>query len=54
MDGMRTYRAPSGYCYQYEEGKQPDGYVLAEQAKQPEEQAKRRAPRNKTRKADNK
>lgn len=54
MDGMRTYRAPSGYCYQYREGHAPECYVLAEQAKQPEEQPKRRAPRNKARKADNK
>lgn len=54
MGGMRTYRAPSGYCYQYEEGKAPDGYVLAEQAKQPEEQPKRRAPRNKARKVSDK
>jgi hypothetical protein len=30
MDDMRTYRAPSGYCYQYREGHAPDGYVLAE------------------------
>ena len=54
MDDMRTYRAPSGYCYQYREGHAPDGYVLVEPTKQPEEQPKKRAPRNKARKADNK
>ena len=51
---MRIYRAPSGLTYQYREGHAPDGYVLAEQAKQPEEQLKKREPRNKARKADNK
>ena len=54
MDGMRIYRAPNGLMYQFREGKQPEGYVLVEQAKQPEEQPKKRAPRNKARKADNK
>lgn len=54
MDDMRTYRAPSGYCYQYREGHAPEGYVLAEQAKQPDEQPKRRAPRNKARKVSDK
>lgn len=51
---LKIYRSPDGYQFQYEEGKQPDGYVLAEQAKQPEEQTKRRAPRNKARKVSDK
>lgn len=54
MDGMRTYRAPSGLTFQFREGHAPDGYVLAELAKQPEEQQKRRAPRNKARKTSDK
>lgn len=58
MDGMRIYRALSGLMYQFREGKQPEGYVLVEPTKAdeptPEEQPKKRAPRNKARKADNK
>ena len=27
---LRSYRAPNGATYQYEEGEQPEGYVLAD------------------------
>ena len=30
---LRIYRAPNGRTYQYDEGKQPAGYELAEQPK---------------------
>lgn len=54
MGGMRVYRAPSGLTFQFREGKAPEGYVLVEQTEQPEAQPKKRAPRNKALKADNK
>lgn len=51
---LRIYRAPeSGYTFQFEEGTQPDGYVLAEAAK-PKPAAKRRAAANKSKTAQNK
>lgn len=28
---LRIYRAPNGATYQYEEGRQPDGYELADE-----------------------
>lgn len=56
---MRIYRAPDGYCYQYREGKAPDGYVLVEPTKadeQPEDapKPKRRRAANKARKTEDK
>lgn len=51
---LRIYRAPeSGYTFQFEEGTQPDGYVLAEAAK-PKPASKRRAASNKAAKPANK
>lgn len=51
---LRIYRAPeSGYTFQFEEGTQPDGYVLAETAK-PKPASKRRAASNKAAKPVNK
>lgn len=47
---LRIYRAPSGATYQYEEGKQPAGYVLAEPQPEKPTPAKARTPRNKARK----
>ena len=41
---MLIYVAPNGRKYQYEEGEQPEGYVLCET------QAKGYEPRNKARK----
>ncbi len=53
MADLRIYRAPSGLCFQYEEGTQPDGYVLAMPEK-PKAAPKRRTAANKARQADNK
>lgn len=51
---LRIYRAPeSGYTFQFEEGTQPDGYVLAE-AVRPKPASKRRATPNKAAKPANK
>lgn len=55
---LRIYRSPVGLTYQYEEGAQPDGYVLAacqsvETAK-PKARTKRRTAANKQLKTDNK
>lgn len=47
---LRIYKAPSGHLYQYEEGKQPAGYVLAEPTPEKPTPAKARTPRNKARK----
>lgn len=49
MDELRIYRAPDGTCYRYHEGKAPEGYVLVTK-----EQPKKRAPRNKARKTEDK
>ena len=50
---LRIYRAPSGLCFQYEDGKQPDGYVLVTDEK-PKAAPKRRTATNKARQAQNK
>lgn len=50
---LRIYRSPDGFTFQYEEGTQPDGYVLAETAK-PKAAPKRRTTANKAKQADNK
>jgi len=50
---LRIYRAPSGLCFQYEEGTQPNGYVLATPEK-PKAAPKRRQAPNKARQTDNK
>ena len=51
---LRIYRAPdSGFCFQFEEGRQPDGYTLVTGEK-PKPAPKRRTTANKARKADNK
>lgn len=49
------YKAPNGFTYQYEEGTQPEGYVLVDPkpAKRPATR-KRRATTDKAAKADNK
>ena len=57
---LLIYKAPDGRTYQYEEGTQPEGYVLCDvQAKGYEPKArkaatKRRTPANKKAKADDK
>lgn len=48
MAEMRVYRAPNGLTYQYPEGEQPRGYVLAKT------EPKRRTKVNKAEKAANK
>lgn len=50
---LRIYRSPDGYQFQYEEGKQPQGYVLVT-AERPKAAPKRRQTPNKARQADNK
>lgn len=50
---MRVYRAPSGLCFQFEEGKQPSGYEPVT-AERPKAAPKRRATANKAKQADNK
>ena len=45
---LKIYRAPNGCKFQFEEGEQPDGYVLAEKAaKAP---ANKKAPRKSNKK----
>lgn len=59
---MLVYVAPNGRKYQYEEGTQPEGYVLADaqpkgyapKNKARKAAAKRRTPANKKAKADDK
>lgn len=52
---LKIYRAPDGTTWQYDEGTQPEKYVLVEpKAEQPElkaeqPKAKARVPRNKAR-----
>jgi len=51
---LRIYRAPdSGFTFQFEEGQQPEGYVLVT-AEKPKPAPKRRATANKKRTTDNK
>jgi hypothetical protein len=50
---LRIYRAPSGLCFQYEEGTQPAGYVLVT-AERPKAATKRRTAANKAAKTQNK
>lgn len=50
---LRIYRAPSGLCFQFEEGQQPDGYALVTDAK-PKAAPKRKTAANKAKQADNK
>ena len=50
---LRIYRSPEGYTFQYEEGTQPDGYVLVEEPK-PKAAPKRRTATNKAAKPANK
>lgn len=47
---LRIYRAPGGLTYQFEQGKQPAGYVLVED----KPKAKQRTTANKARKTENK
>lgn len=47
---LRIYRSPEGLTFQYEEGTQPDGYVLV----RPKAAPKRRTTANKAKKADDK
>jgi len=37
---LRIYKAPSGLTYQYEEGRQPEGYELVEPKAKPEPETK--------------
>lgn len=50
---LRIYRSPEGFTFQYEEGMQPDGYVLVTPVK-PKAAPKLRATANKAKQADNK
>ena len=51
---LRIYRAPeNGLTFQFEEGQQPEGYVLVTPEK-PKPAPKRRTTANKRRTADNK
>ena len=50
---LRIYRAPNGHTYQYEEGEQPDGFVLADEPKAAEPEPKPK-PARKARTAANK
>lgn len=50
---LRIYRSPEGFTFQYEEGTQPEGYVLVTPEK-PKAAPKRRVTDNKARQADNK
>ncbi len=50
---LRIYRSPEGFTFQYEEGTQPDGYVLVT-AEKPKAAPKRRTTANKAAKAQNK
>lgn len=50
---MRVYRAPSGLCFQFEDGKQPSGYEPVT-AEKPKAAPKRRTATNKAAKAQNK
>ena len=50
---LRIYRSPDGYQFQYEEGRQPAGYVLVT-AERPKAAPKRRQTPNKARQDDNK
>ena len=47
---LRIYRSPEGYTFQYEEGKQPEGYELVK----PKPAPKKRTATNKAAKAQNK
>lgn len=47
---MCIYRAPSGMCFLYPEGKQPEGYELVK----PKPAPKKRTATNKAAKAQNK
>ena len=50
---LRVYRSPDGFTFQYEEGTQPEGYVLVED--KPKKPApKRRTTANKAVKPENK
>lgn len=55
---LRIYAAPNGSTFQYQEGEQPEGYVLAESQPKGEDEPKpapkRRATANKRRAAANK
>lgn len=51
---LRIYRAPSGLTFQFEEGKQPNGYVLVEDKPKAQPKAKQRTTANKARKTTTK
>jgi hypothetical protein len=50
---LKIYRSPDGYQFQYEEGTQPESYVLVTPVK-PKAASKRRATANKKLTTDNK
>ena len=49
---LKVYKSPEGYTFQFEEGTQPDGYVLLEPKKPAK--AKQAKPANKAKKAETK
>ena len=51
---LRIYRAPNGAIYQYEEGRQPDGYELADEQPAGAEPEPETKPARKARTAANK
>lgn len=53
---LRIYRAPNGSTYQYEEGEQPEDYVLADEPKAAPKKTpiKQRTTANKARKTTTK
>lgn len=51
---MRIYRDERGSLFWYEEGTQPEGYVLAEQKAEPAPAKKAATARNKAAKAESK
>lgn len=50
---LKIYRSPDGFTFQYEDGKQPEGYVLVTPEK-PKAAAKRRTATNKALQTNNK
>lgn len=51
---LRIYRSPEGFTFQYEEGEQPQGYVLVTNEKPNPAPRKRRTTANKAVKPENK
>ena len=49
---LRIYQSPAGYTFQYEEGEQPDDYILVDPPKAKKTANKSKAPRNKSAKKE--